>query len=148
MQRQKHIVLVRKVVAELPDRDLSRLLREVLSKLARDLKTTPNNDTSISAKATSFVLSTLFGPLEPSSSIWKVAVEVLLDRNCTWDAEFVPKAVLGWLDGKEKAIVSLLDKVKEVWGSLEEMKSGYETRRTCKSFAPHLSPKQADSWSR
>ncbi|GAA5892867.1 Tel2p [Sporobolomyces salmoneus] len=130
IHRQKHIDLLRIVIGELPDRDSSRLLRNLLSKLQQDFNST-STSTSISAKSASFVLEYLFGPLEPTSEeTWKIATEVLLDRNCIWDVEFVPQIVVFWIGGQEKAIVGMLDKVKEVWGNLEEMKSGFELRRT------------------
>ncbi|GAA5880743.1 hypothetical protein JCM16303_004335 [Sporobolomyces ruberrimus] len=132
IHRQRYIDLLRKTTAELPDRDLSRFLRNLLSKLTKDHKNLSASNSTISPKGASFVLSNLFGPLEPStsSSTWKAALEVLLDRNCDWDSELVPKIVVCWLDGEEKLIVAMLDKVKEVWGATEELKSGFESRRT------------------
>jgi len=108
-------------------------LRSLLGRLTNDIKGKSKAvpDSSAKAKASAFVLSTLFGDFKPEKGIWDVAVEVLLDRNCNWESELVPKVVVCWLGKDEKAILAMLEKVKTVWGSNEEMKSGFEGRRTC-----------------
>jgi len=121
-------------------------LRSILGKLSNDLRGKGKSvtDSSTTAKATAFVLSMLFGELKPEKGVWDVAVEVLLDRNCNWDSEIVPKVVVCWLGKEEKSIVAMVEKVKTVWGSNEEMKSGFEGRRTCEVCSLirqlHLSP--------
>lgn len=128
LQRQKHINLLQGTISAMPDRDTSKLLRSTLSKLTLDLS---KADAEVAGKSAAFVLSSLFGPLDPASSDCRVATDVLLDKNCTWDAQVMPRVVVFWLEGREDATVALLDKVVELWGSSEELRSGFEARRLC-----------------
>ncbi|GAA6004804.1 hypothetical protein JCM11491_002237 [Sporobolomyces phaffii] len=130
IRRQEHIRILQRTIAESPDRDLSRFLRTAMSKLSQDLRRLHPANSSVSAKAAAFVLASLLGPLDPATASWKVAVEVLLDRNCAWDSELVPKLVVCWLGDSEDAVVGMMEKVQQVWGSAEEMKGGLDGRRT------------------
>ncbi|GAA5891676.1 hypothetical protein JCM5296_005508 [Sporobolomyces johnsonii] len=131
LQRQRHVELLRAVLAELSEPDLTRLLRSLLSTLVEPRRNAAEATPAQRARGAAFVLDRIFGPLQPStSSVWKVAVELLLDRNYGWDAKLIPRIVCAWVGEDEQGRVEILKAVVGAWGAKEEIRAGTEARRT------------------
>ncbi|GAA5918510.1 hypothetical protein JCM1841_003273 [Sporobolomyces salmonicolor] len=131
LQGQRHVELLRAVLAELSESDLTRLLRSLLSTLVEPLPHGAEATLAQRARGAAFVLDGLFGPLQPSnSSVWKVAVGLLQDMKYGWDAKLIPRIVCAWVGVDEQGRVEFLKAVVSVWGAREEIRAGTEARRT------------------
>lgn len=89
----------------------------------------------LAARAQAFVLNAILGPLTPDvPELWKVVVQLLLDRNMSWNAQVVSMAVVLWVGEDEKAQVELVQATLGVWGAKEELKASSDSRRLCTPF--------------
>ncbi|GAA6060262.1 hypothetical protein JCM10212_003962 [Sporobolomyces blumeae] len=131
LRRQRFIDLVRVVLTdELSDRDQTKLARLVLESLMRDLGRATGAGAHTTSRGIAFVLSTLFGPLRPEArTMWKVVIDVLLDRTSTWDPIVVPRVLLEWLGGDTEAKREMTKVVVDRWGSREEINGAFDARR-------------------
>ena len=136
IHRRLHAETWRNVIDELSEKDLALLVRQVLSALNRDLlgtKTGDGRSRSQRVRASIFVLRELFGPLEPSNDLWKVALSIVLEEGSAWDAERggMARVCLGWVGDDVETREALLNAVMAAWGRPDAIKTSRESNRTC-----------------
>lgn len=148
LHRRAHAEAWRELISELPERELTRLLRRALTTLDQDLLRQRRDRASSlpqRIRAATFLLSELFGPLSPNEEPWKIAVSVILEEGEAWDAEQggMARVLLGWVGADVTARVALMQAVMDVWGRVEGIKGAGAGTRSCECSAELLVPSPA-----
>lgn len=136
IHRRNHAETWRNVIEELPERELARLVRNVLAVVEKDLLRARSKDDSTlpqRVRGAGFLVRELFGPLASEEELWKVVLPVVLEEGGAWDAEEggMAKVLLSWVGQKVDDRVAFMQVVMEVWGRAEGIKNGGEASRSC-----------------
>ncbi|KAK4051053.1 telomere binding protein [Microbotryomycetes sp. JL201] len=131
MMRQRHAKLWQDAIVELPDRQVRRLLRDVLGQFQHKmLATVSDHSREAKCKACAVVLERLFGPLR--DELLSSFELVVLDEGSAWDGEQGTIASVAALytaaSGPESAS-RYFTAISEAWTSLDVIKHGGRPRR-------------------
>lgn len=143
LHRRAHAEAWRELISELSERDLTRFLRKALTAVDQDLLRQRGEGASSfpqRIRASTFLLSELFGSLSPKDDLWKLAMSLLLEEGQAWDEEQggMARMLVSWVESDDETHVALMKEVMDVWGHADGIKGAGASSRICTYFRANL----------